>query len=385
MRPLPYDLFLERRADAIGRHVKLRHTWGWVAPLALALLAAAVVLFVPATRADAAGAAPITVPFDHLTTGFELDGVHRDLPCESCHLNAVFRGTPRDCGTCHIKGSLFNATPKTTTHIPSTNNCAACHNTISFRPDMHFSHAEVMGSCVSCHNGVIATGMTIPPHPRTNQNCAACHTVISWNPPSMVDHTQIPLAVAGFCIICHNGKDADGKNPGHIATSLECGDCHLTTTWLGANFDHTGIVSGCASCHNGTKAVGKQGNHMPTTNLCESCHTTGIGTKNPTRPVTAAPSKLPRVSSPGSRPITFPPLPGPAIVRSATATRRRRRPGPFSPAASQPCIKVWTRRTVCSATAGRASRGCPRHTFRCRCPAYRRPRKPRSRRRIFRF
>jgi hypothetical protein len=261
--------------------VRLRHTLGWIAPLALALLAAAVVALVPATPAAAAGAAPITVPFDHLTTGFELDGVHRDLPCESCHLNAVFRGTPRDCGTCHIKGSLFNATPKTTTHIPSTNKCAACHNTISFRPDMHFSHAEVMGSCVSCHNGTIATGMTIPPHPRTNQNCAACHTVISWNPPSMVDHTQIPLAVAGFCIICHNGKDADGKNAGHIATSLECGDCHLTTTWLGANFDHTGITTGCVSCHNGTKAVGKQGNHMPTTNLCEDCHTTGIGTKSP--------------------------------------------------------------------------------------------------------
>jgi len=261
--------------------VNFRRTLGWIAPLALALLAAASVVLVPATPAAAAGAAPITVPFDHLTTGVELDGVHRDLPCESCHLNAVFRGTPRDCGTCHIKGSLFNATPKTTTHIPSTNNCAACHNTISFRPDMHFSHAEVMGSCVSCHNGTIATGMTIPPHPKTNQNCAACHSVISWNPPSMVDHTQIPLAVAGFCIICHNGKDADGKNAGHIATSLECGDCHLTTTWLGANFDHTGITTGCASCHNGTKAVGKQGNHMPTTNLCEDCHTTGIGTKNP--------------------------------------------------------------------------------------------------------
>ena len=47
----------------------------------------------------AAGAPPITVPFDHLATGFELDGLHRDLPCESCHLNAIFKGTPRDCGT----------------------------------------------------------------------------------------------------------------------------------------------------------------------------------------------------------------------------------------------------------------------------------------------
>jgi nitrate/TMAO reductase-like tetraheme cytochrome c subunit len=225
-------------------------------------------------------APPITLAFDHLSTGFELDGVHRDLPCESCHVNAVFKGTPRDCGTCHIQGSVFNATPKTTTHIPTSNDCAACHNTIAFRPSVHFDHAQVMGGCAGCHNGVIAQGEG-PTHPATSQNCAACHSVLTWNPATSVDHSQIPLAVAGFCIICHNGTQANGKSANHIATNLECGDCHLTTTWLGADFDHTGITRGCVSCHNGTKAVGKQGNHMPTTTLCENCHTTGIGTRTP--------------------------------------------------------------------------------------------------------
>ena len=225
-------------------------------------------------------APPVTIPFDHLSTGFELDGVHRELPCESCHINAIFKGTPRNCATCHIQGSPYNATPKTTTHIPSSNNCAACHNTIAFRPDVHFEHREVMGSCVSCHHGVQAQGKG-PTHPATSQNCAACHSVLTWNPTTTVDHTQIPLAAAGFCIICHNGTQASGKPANHVVTSLECGDCHLTTTWLGANFDHTGIRTGCATCHNGIKAVGKQGNHMPTTNTCESCHTSGIGTKTP--------------------------------------------------------------------------------------------------------
>ena len=270
--------------------MKLRGISGWIAPLTMAMsmlasltASATATATTPAIAPPAvatAAAPPITIPFDHLTTGFELDGVHRDLPCEACHLNAVFKGTPRNCGTCHITGSQFNATPKTATHIPSTNNCAACHNTISFRPEVHFDHGEVLGSCVSCHNGTIAQGEG-PTHPATSQNCAACHTVISWNPPKAVDHTQIPLAVAGFCIICHNGVQASGKPTNHIATNLECGDCHLTASWLGASFDHTGITSGCVSCHNGTKAVGKQGNHMPTTNLCENCHTTGIGTKTP--------------------------------------------------------------------------------------------------------
>ena len=123
-------------------------------------------------------ASPVTIPFDHFSTGFELEGVHRELPCESCHINAIFKGTPRNCATCHIQGSPYNATPKTTTHIPSSNNCAACHNTIAFRPDVHFEHREVMGSCVSCHNGVLAQGKG-PTHPATSQNCAACHSVLT--------------------------------------------------------------------------------------------------------------------------------------------------------------------------------------------------------------
>ena len=53
--------------------------------------------------------------FDHLTTGFELTGAHRLQPCESCHVDAVFKGTPRVCVTCHSPGSRIGATPKTPT------------------------------------------------------------------------------------------------------------------------------------------------------------------------------------------------------------------------------------------------------------------------------
>jgi hypothetical protein len=274
MRSLPLELLLEGRAYSVAKHMKPKDK------ITGFLLLLALCLWLPVASLAASPPSPVTVNFDHLSTGFELDGVHRDLPCESCHINAVFKGTPRNCGTCHIQGSPYGATPKTANHILTSNNCAACHNTIAFRPDVHFSHAEVMGSCVSCHNGKIAQGEG-PTHPATSNDCAACHTVLSWNPPKAVDHTQIPLAVQGFCIICHNGTAATGKNVGHIQTNLECGDCHTTINWMGADFDHTGITTNCFSCHNGTKAVGKQGSHMPTTNTCENCHTTGIGTKTP--------------------------------------------------------------------------------------------------------
>src|SRR3981189_1032150 len=86
------------------------------ASVVIAFLATALLSLVPSMHAAAAGAAPITLSFDHLSTGFELDGVHRDLPCEQCHLNAVFKGTPRNCGGCHITGPTFNATPNPHTH-----------------------------------------------------------------------------------------------------------------------------------------------------------------------------------------------------------------------------------------------------------------------------
>ena len=124
-------------------------------------LIASLPLLVALSAFGAAPTSPVTIPFDHLSTGFELDGVHRDLPCESCHLNAVFKGTPRECGTCHIQGSVFNAMPKTTTHIPTSNDCAACHNTVAFRPSVHFDHVQVMGSCAAC-NTIAATAGLMP-------------------------------------------------------------------------------------------------------------------------------------------------------------------------------------------------------------------------------
>ena len=136
VRPLPHDLFVERRTDPVGREARKTSAAVWDAWRPWRVLALASLL----ARA-AAPRAPITVPFDHLTTGFELDGVHRDLPCESCHLNAVFNGTPRDCGTCHITGSPFNATPKTrptcrapTIARPATTRSPSAPTCISIRP-----------------------------------------------------------------------------------------------------------------------------------------------------------------------------------------------------------------------------------------------------------
>jgi hypothetical protein len=174
----------------------------------------------------AAFAAQKRTQFDHLTTGFELIGQHRDLPCEACHYNAVFKGTPKDCAACHGVGTTVRATAKPANHILST------------------------------------------------QRCEACHTPIAWKPAATFDHTQ----ARGNCSTCHNGTQAQGKGATHIVTDLECNQCHSTIGWAGVMFSHDGITSGCARCHDNVRATGMPKNHIPTGGTgatgapCESCH-----------------------------------------------------------------------------------------------------------------
>ncbi|MBV8803428.1 MAG: hypothetical protein JO042_00250, partial [Sinobacteraceae bacterium] len=185
------------------------------------LLACWLMALVAVVHSHVAFAAEHLAQVDHLRTGFELLGQHRDLPCESCHVNAVFKGTPTNCDACHGIGTVVRATAKTPTHIMSTNRCEVCHTPNAWKPAVNFDHAQTMGSCSTCHNGVQAVG----------------------------------------------------KGPNHPTTSLECNACHSTVGWAGAGFNHAGITSGCSSCHNNTRATGLPANHIPIGSL--DCNTSG--------------------------------------------------------------------------------------------------------------
>ena len=126
---------------------------------------------------EAAG--PQRSSFDHLTTGFELLGQHRDLPCESCHANAVFKGTRCSSSACHGVGTTVRATAKPTSHMMSTDQCDSCHSEIAWKPAVNFDHKQALGSCSSCHNGVQAQGKP-PNHIVTDLECDACHTTVTW-------------------------------------------------------------------------------------------------------------------------------------------------------------------------------------------------------------
>src|SRR5579864_7011056 len=137
------------------------------------LLACWLMALVAFVHSHVAFAAQLRTQFDHLTTGFELLGQHRDLPCESCHVNAVFKGTPRECAACHGVGTSVRATAKPMNHILSSERCDACHNTVAWSPAVSFDHTEVQGSCSTCHNNVQAQGKPAT-HIDTDLECNVC-------------------------------------------------------------------------------------------------------------------------------------------------------------------------------------------------------------------
>ena len=174
--------------------------------------------------ATAFSTASAQAPFDHFSTGFQLDGAHANVGCDRCHTGGTFQGTNPACISCHSAIGAVQATVRPVNHISSSEICADCHTTSAWSPVAFMDHAAVTGSCVSCHNGVIATGKT-PGHIISSDQCDDCHQSGGWV-PAVFDHSD----VTGNCFSCHNGVDATGKDPSHVNTTNVCEDCHSTNT-----------------------------------------------------------------------------------------------------------------------------------------------------------
>jgi hypothetical protein len=216
--------------------------------------------------------------------------------CYLCHDKTAFApaltpfshaGISGNCASCHdgsadhVAAGAVGAT-NTALHLGSSSDCSACHDTATFvGGNVDHSGPDVLGrQCESCHNGVDAIGKSAkvnPPHVATSQECGVCHVSGGTFVPSVFDHAGV---VSG-CDSCHDGIGATGMHSGHvpIGPAQDCSACHNTTAFAGARFDHAGITEDCSSCHNGTTARAKipPPNHVPTTGECMQCHqTTGF-------------------------------------------------------------------------------------------------------------
>jgi hypothetical protein len=170
---------VKQEAHVTGR--KRLHALLLAAGLALLALASGQALAQSAARSG----------FDHFTTGWPLDGAHRNVDCESCHVEGIFKGTPQACSGCHNLGGLVKATAPPPNHIRSTAQCQDCHSLASWAAVRRVDHTQVLGSCRTCHNGNVATGKP-PDHPPASTQCELCHRTTAWVPATFA----VPVAPA---------------------------------------------------------------------------------------------------------------------------------------------------------------------------------------------
>jgi hypothetical protein len=198
--------------------------------------------------------------------------------CGNCHNTESFVGafvdhtssevTSARCDSCH---DGLRALGMNNNHMPiqQTNDCIDCHTAGGTFTTGTFDHAGVTNNCVTCHDNVISNGKPVN-HIPTQEDCVACHnTTDSDFAQAVFNHTDI----VGNCASCHNNEISIGKPASHLPTTQDCAICHLSTdAFIPATFSHAGITDNCASCHDGRIALGKKVNHIPTREDCSVCH-----------------------------------------------------------------------------------------------------------------
>ncbi len=267
----------------VAAHSRFAVAFGLISAVGMLLFTTLFSPVVYGQSAPARKAAPKTITppanFDHSRTGFVLRDVHTTLRCEQCHVEGIFKNTPKDCAGCHAIGTRVGATPKPVNHVQTNLPCDTCHVSATSFLVKSFKHVGVVGNCSTCHNGQSLGVMSKPAnHFPTLLPCENCHnnttTFTSWR----MDHTGI---VSG-CAQCHSGQfpGVVGKPVMHIPTTAPCETCHLgTTTFLGARYDHSTamppVAGRCTDCHSGTYpgVVAKPAVHIMTTAQCDTCHT----------------------------------------------------------------------------------------------------------------
>ena len=206
----------------------------------------------------------------HNGTTFPLDGRHRDLPCEACHVNNTYKGTPAKCFDCHWvrrQDDRFR--------LQLGAQCEQCHRTTSWSA-VRWDHAAMTSmplgvahqrlACQSCHaNNTFKTAQT---------TCASCH-MKEYQATKTPNH-----AAAGFptaCETCHKPGDATFNQARFDHASrfalvgrhaqAACASCHVSNVYRGTPRE-------CVACHRAQYDRTTSPNHAAAgfSTACESCH-----------------------------------------------------------------------------------------------------------------
>ncbi|HWO58072.1 MAG TPA: hypothetical protein VNN55_10945 [bacterium] len=278
---------------------------------------------------------------NHDITGFPLTGAHLAVSCNTCHASG-YTGTASECLACHQSDYTAAVSPD---HNGLATDCAQCHTTTGWKPSS-FNHnqtqfvltgAHTSVSCNNCHAaGYTATPMACfachdddyngvgdPDHALAGFStvCTPCHNTTAWSQVSW-SHNQTGFTLTGAhqsvtcnschstgfantssaCYACHSSDFAGATNPDHVAGGIPtlCEQCHTTSAWTPASFDHnlsgfpltgahatvncnschangyTGTPTDCDACHHADYLGVLDPNHVSAgfSTLCQQCHTT---------------------------------------------------------------------------------------------------------------
>jgi len=213
------------------------------------------------------------------------------------------------CGGCHreegrtdrLSTSNGLVTGKANTHVPTNQDCDACHTTTDPFTTATFSHIGITGDCVSCHHenafaDIGALPMVVDPndpndpHAGVTADCGICHSTDS-------DPGATPPAPSfTYKVFDHTGNITDCSRSGchgdiaptatvepndtiHNNSVEDCSVCHVPGTFATAVFSHDGITDNCASCHGNAPTAtfapdDNIHNTVTTTQDCSACHNT---------------------------------------------------------------------------------------------------------------
>jgi hypothetical protein len=268
--------------------------------------------------------------FNHKSTGFELEGKHKEINCTKCHNKSVgyqeyTKTNNITCITCHKdvhEGKLGT-------------DCKSCHNQNSFllknktfkgkfdhdKTDYPLKGKHATIDCRVCHKGDLTDKLA---HNKCNEchkdkhngdfdtkkllypDCASCHNINGFSPsdftPEQHNKSKFKLEKAHLaqpCFACHKqDKNWVFNNLGtncvdchkdiHVGFidqkyygKESCNSCHSTESWKKVQFEHktTGytLVGGhlnaqCGACHIDKKTNPIKQIFKGLTKKCSDCH-----------------------------------------------------------------------------------------------------------------
>lgn len=181
----------------------------------------------------------------HDRTTFRLEGRHRDVACESCHVKNVYKGTPTKCFDCHWQRRQDDRF-----RLQLGTQCEQCHRPIAWTA-VRFDHGSFTGMPLNGAHGRLS--------------CQSCH------------RNDNLRTAQSTCVSCHLTDFQAARNPNHVASGFPttCDSCHRASdaSFNQATFNHQSAFplvgphaqQACATCHKNNVYVG-------TPRDCVGCH-----------------------------------------------------------------------------------------------------------------